>query len=172
MMDRTSRGGTPGQLAELKGIVPQLTTPSRNHGELVDLWFGVEWNEPSDDWEKAFSTVVAGRRPDPLTPSFFALFAHASTNGLIVARHVRRDAAAWRQAEDEARSLVADVNAEVRVDPVRPSTPAIAQGRWMLRVREASTYFASLRWLGEPKRHFPVAELPIQVSGPTSHRAR
>jgi hypothetical protein len=172
MIDRTSRELASAHHAELTGIVPQLTTSSRNHGELVDLWFGVQWNERSEEWEQAFSTIVEGRRPDPLTPSFFALFAHASTDGLIVARHVRRDAAAWRQAEEEARLLITDVNAEVAAERTPPPPPPTRRRGWSLRVQSVSAYLASMRWLGEPKPGFRGTDLPIQVRGNASQPSR
>lgn len=169
MNDRTSRDASPGQCAELTGIVPQLTTPSRHHGELVDLWFGVQWHERGLEWDEAFAQIVEERRPDPLTPSFFALFAHAATDGLIVARHVRRNASAWRRAEDEARSLISAVNARVAVERTPPPSDPAPRRSWSMRVRDASAFLASIRWLGEQKRRFPaVTDLPIQVTASSS----
>jgi hypothetical protein len=161
MIDRAPQDATLESEVVLTGLVPQLTTPSRDHGDLVDIWFGVRWRERNAEWEESFARVAKEWRPDPHNPSFFALFSYAANCGLIVARRVSADANAWRLVEEQARLLVGRVNREVE------------DGR-TLRVREAGSGLrASLRWIGEPKTALPavVSKLPIQIS-PTSQTTR
>ena len=174
MIDRAPQDAILESEVVLTGLVPQLTTPSRDHGELVDIWFGVRWRERSAQWEESFARLAKDWRPDPHNPSCFDLFSYAANCGLIVARRVTADAATWREVEDQARLLVSRVNGETderRMTP--PSASEHARG-WTLRVREAGAGLrASLRWLGEPKHALPtvVPKLPIQIS-PTSPTSR
>lgn len=174
MIDRTSRDISTLNFAELTGIVPQLTTPSRNHGHLVDIWFGVQWQERDAEWEESFTRLSNGRRPDPDNPSFFGLFSHASSSGLIVARQVSADREVWRQVEDEARALITSVNLDIEARRTPPPSSPSSKGRhWALRVRDASAFFAALGWLGEPKQGLPTAnEIPIRVSPSTPGGSR
>ncbi|MEO6527766.1 MAG: hypothetical protein ABIP93_14180 [Gemmatimonadaceae bacterium] len=166
MVDRSNQDVLRGCCAELTGLVPQLTTPSRLHGELVDIWFGVRWTERLPEWTESFDRLSNGRRPDPDHPSYFSLLAHASTSGLIVARHISPDRRVWHTVEEAARALIELVNhdvADLRAGP--PDTPISNRRAWTLRVRDASAFILSLGWLGEQKPALPsVAELPIQVS--------
>lgn len=97
----------------LTGLIPRLTSPSRNDSHLVDLWFGLERRERTDEWDQAFTLVAEGWRPDPLQPSHFALFSHPCSSPLIVARQVSSDRSVWREIETEARALVGHVNLAV-----------------------------------------------------------
>ena len=166
MIDRTNQDVVRGSYAELTGLVPQLTTPSRHHAGLVDIWFGVRWTEREPEWTEAFQRLSNGRRPDPDNPSLFSLLAHAPSSGLIVARHVSPDRRVWQQVEEAARTLIDSVNREVtdkRDTP--PSAPDSDRRKWTLRMRDASAFFLSLSWFAEQKPTLPsVAELPIQVS--------
>jgi hypothetical protein len=166
MIDRTNLDVLRGSHAELTGLVPQLTTPSRHHGGLVDIWFGVRWIDRDPQWTEAFERLSNGRRPDPDNPSFFSLLAHAPCSGLIVARQVSPDRRVWQQVEEAARTLIDLVNRELTDKRDTPSSAAESNRRgWTLRVRDASAFFLSLSWFGEQKPTLPsVAELPIQVS--------
>jgi len=159
----------------LTGLVPQLTTPSRDHGDLVDIWFGVQWSERSTEWEESFARLAKEWRPDPRSPSFFDLFSYAANSGLIAARRVNADAAVWRQVEEQARLLVGRVNRDVdeRRTPPPPAEGESSRG-WTLRARDVSSGLrSSLRWIGEPKHALPsvAPKLPIPIS-PTSQTSR
>jgi hypothetical protein len=166
MIDRAHQEVTLEPHVTLTGLVPQLTTPSRDHSDLVDIWFGVQWRERRTDWEEAFARAATGWRPDPRSPSYFDLFSYTANSGLIVARRVTADAIVWRQVEEQARALVGAVNRDI-FDRTPPSAPSRPSRGWTLRVRDVSNgLLASLRWVSEPKHSLPsvVPKLPIQVS--------
>jgi hypothetical protein len=167
MLESANQDVVNGRYAELTGLAPQLTTPSRHHSHLVDIWFGVQWRERSAEWEESFQRLANGRRPDPDTPSFFSLFAHAVGSGLIVARQVRPDRAVWSRVEAEARSLLAMVDRDVaarRSPPPKPPAPPSKPSGWSLRMREAQAFLSSILWLGEQKPTLPsVTEIPIRI---------
>src|SRR3954447_17113299 len=166
MTECTNQDVVHGRHAKLTGLVPQLTTPSRHHGELVDIWFAVQWTDRKPEWDEAFARLSNGRRPDPDNPSFFALFSHAACNGLIVARHVSPDRRVWQKVEEAARSLIEMVNEDVaaRREP-SAKKPETGHGAWSLRVRDATAFLISLGWFSDQKPALPaVNELPIQVS--------
>lgn len=129
MAERTNEEVVHGRYAELTGLVPQLTTPSRHHGELVDIWFGVHWTERQAEWDEAFARLSDGRRPDPDNPSFFALFSHGASSGLIVARHVSPDRSVWPKVEEAARDLVDVVNRDVATRLAPPSAKSSSSQR-------------------------------------------
>ena len=110
--------------ARLMGLLPRLTSPSRNNPELVDIWFAVERRHRSNEWDEAFARVADGWRPDPRHQSHFALLSHPCSSTLIVARQVSAAPAAWSDVEMEARALVSRVNRAV----ADQRTPAV-QGR-------------------------------------------
>jgi len=117
--------------ARLTGLLPRLTSPSRNNAELVDIWFEIERRHRSLEWDEAFVRVAEGWRPDPRHASHFALLSHPCTSALIVARQVSNDPAAWRDVEMEARALVSRVNRAV-ADDRTPSAPGrAAQRNWL-----------------------------------------
>ncbi|HTK47657.1 MAG TPA: hypothetical protein VL328_06720 [Gemmatimonadaceae bacterium] len=152
---------------QLTGLVPQLTVPSRHHDDLVDIWFGVEWSERNAEWEESFARLAEGWRPDPRHPSYFDLFSHPASSGLIAARQVSPDRGVWQEIEEEARLLVRRVNHDVAERRSPPTVPQDGQGGWTLRVRDASAaLLASLRWIGEPRHGLSsvVSDLPIGVS--------
>ncbi len=151
----------------LTGLVPQLTTPSRDHDDLVDIWFGVQWSERSAEWEESFARLANGWRPDPHSPSCFNLFSYTANTGMIAARRVGPDATVWRQVEEEARLLVGRVNRDVHERRTPPPAPSESSRGWVLRVRDASSgLLASVRWISGPKHALPsvVPKLPIQIS--------
>src|SRR5690349_739069 len=156
MIDRAPQDATLESEVVLTGLVPQLTTPSRDHGSLVDIWFGVRWRERDAEWEESFANLAKEWRPDPHGPSVFDLFSYSASGGLIVARRVRADASVWRQVEEQARLLVGRVNRDVEERRTMPSSGTEHPRGWTLRVRDASSgLLASLRWVGEPKHALP-----------------
>ena len=82
MIDRAHQDANFESDVVLTGLVPQLTTPSRDHGDLVDIWFGVQWRERSAEWEESFARLANEWRPDPRSPSYFDLFSYAANSGL------------------------------------------------------------------------------------------
>jgi hypothetical protein len=173
MQDRANQGAVIEGHAELIGMAPQLTTPSRHHRELVDIWFELEWAEHDEEWDEAFKQLANGRRPDPDTPSFFGLFALTCGSGLIVARQVSSNRAAWPKIEAEASALIGLVNRELAARRSPPPAPPARPTRWSLRMREASSFLASILWLGEQKpRLESVAKVPIRVSHGSSTAGR
>ena len=172
MIDRTRSKNDAGPHAELTGIVPQLTTPSRQHAHLVDVWFGLRWRERDAEWEACFAALAEGRRPDDNTPSFFSLFSHSSSRGLIAARQVSADPPRWAKIEEEARALIAAVNREAAARRAPCPVQETASRSWSVRVRDAASYLASLRWIGDTKSELPtVSELPMGASrGPSVSR--
>ena len=165
MIERTNQDAGHDGYAELTGMAPQLTTPSRHHRELVDIWFEVEWTEHDAEWDESFKRLSNGRRPDPDTPSFWALCAHTSNSGLIVARQVPPDQSAWDKIEIEAAALVAMVNRDVAARRSPPRQPPSVPSRWSVRMRDASAFLSSILWLGVQKpRLEQVAKVPIHVS--------
>jgi hypothetical protein len=174
MIDRAPQDASLESEVILTGLVPQLTTPSRDRGDLVDIWFGLRWRERSMAWEESFARLAKEWRPDPQSPSVFDLFSYAANSGLIVARRVSADADVWRQVEEQARLLVGRVNRDVEERRMTPPSASEPNRGWTMRVREAGSGLrASLRWLGEPKHALPtvVPKLPIQIS-PTSQTSR
>ncbi len=167
MIDRAHQEARVESDVTVSGLVPQLTTPSRDHGSLVDIWFGVHWRERSAEWEESFARLADGWRPDPRSPSYFDLFSYSANSGLIVARRVSPDAAVWRQVEEQVRTLVGRVNVDMTLRPRPPAAPDRSSRGWAVRVRDASSgLLTSLRWISEPKHALPsvVPKLPIQVS--------
>lgn len=117
--------------ARLTGLVPQLTSPSRNNARLVDIWFAIERRHRSEEWDEAFARVAEGWRPDPRHQSHFALFSHPCSSALIVARLVSPDATAWRDIEVEARALVSRVNRAVADQQTPPAPAGSSQRTWL-----------------------------------------
>jgi hypothetical protein len=150
----------------LTGLIPRLTSPSRNHVELVDIWFGIERGQRTFEWDETFVRVAEGWRPDPRHPSHFALFSHPSSNALIVARQVSPDRNVWREIEVEARALVNRVNravAEQRTPPapMHRSNGSLLGGRSDARDLSPRTWFSeaaqAIRSL-VPKPNIPVSD--------------
>jgi hypothetical protein len=148
------------------GLIPRLTSPSRNNGELVDIWFGIERRQRTYEWDEAFARVAEGWRPDPRHQSYFALFSHPSSSALIVARQVSPDRTVWREIEVEARALVSRVNRAV-ADQRTPPVQTRRTGGPMLRRRGAARDWFPRNWLSElaqalrglvPKPGIPVSQ--------------
>lgn len=157
----------------LTGLIPRLTSPSRNHAELVDIWFGLERLQQTFDWDEAFTRIAEGCRPDPRQPSHFELLSHPSSSALIVARQVSRNRAAWREIETEARGLVNRVNRAVAEQRARPAQTRRTAG-WSLRGKGASPDATSRNWIGEMAHLFrglvPKPSLPVSQSSSTGVR--
>lgn len=157
----------------LTGLIPRLTSPSRYHSELVDIWFGIERRHRTFEWDEAFARVAEGWRPDPREPSHFALFSHPSSSALIVARQVSRNRAVWGEIEIEARALVSRVNraiVELRTAPVEIRR----SGGWLQRGDGASPEATSRNWLGEMTQLFrglvPKPTIPVSHGSSTGVR--
>jgi len=151
----------------LTGLIPRLTSPSRNNSDLVDLWFGLERRERTYEWDEAFARVAEGWRPDPRQPSHFSLFSHPCSVPLIVARQVSADRVVWREIETEARALVSHVNRVVAELRTAPGDRRATVG-WPVTGHAASRVVAAPRsWLVEaaqairglvPKPTIPVSQ--------------
>lgn len=137
--------------ARLTGLLPRLTSPSRNNAELVDIWFAIERRHRSPEWDEAFARVAEGWRPDPRHQSHFALLSHPCTSVLIVARQVSADPAAWRDVEMEARALVSRVNRAVADERIAAAPARAAQRNWLSEAAQ------TIRGL-VPKPDLPVSQ--------------
>lgn len=142
------------------GLVPRLTSPSRNNDDLVDIWFAIERQHRTTEWDQTFAIVAEGWRPDPQHLSHFALFSYPSSTALIVARQVSPSPAAWQRVEAEARALVSRVNhavAELHAPPspvgkaLRPTADATVARSWLQEATQA------LRGM-VPKPQIPVSQ--------------
>jgi hypothetical protein len=123
--------------ARLTGLIPQLTSTSRNDAQLVDIWFAIERRHRSPEWDDAFARVAEGWRPDPRHQSHFALFSHPCSSALIVARQVSPDPSAWRDIEVEVRALVSRVNRSVADERTSPVQPRTSQRTWLSDAAQA-----------------------------------
>ena len=160
--------------ARLTGLIPRLTSPSRNNSDLVDLWFGLERRERTCEWEDAFARVAEGWRPDPRQASHFALFSHPCSIPLIVARQVSADRAVWGEIEMEARALVSHVNRAVVEFRKAPKERSPNVG-WPVNGRAASHVVAAPRgWLAEAAQAIrglvPKPTIPVSQSSSTGAR--
>ena len=117
--------------ARLTGLLPRLTSPSRNNPELVDIWFAIERRHRSPEWDEAFGEVAEGWRPDPLHQSHFGLLSHPCSSALIVARQVSADPATWPDVEMEARALVTRVNRAVADRRTPAEQGRVPQRNWL-----------------------------------------
>ena len=158
----------------LTGLIPRLTSPSRNNSHLVDLWFGLERRERTGEWDEAFALVAEGWRPDPLQPSHFALFSHPCSSPLVVARQVSSDRSVWRDVETEARALVSHVNRAVgeRRSVAEKESPSVG---WPVSGNAASHEGMTHRgWLAEAAQAIrglvPKPGIPVSQSSSTGAR--
>ena len=133
----TRRDGEVETDARLTGLLPRLTSPSRNNAELVDIWFAVERRHRSPEWDEAFVKVAEGWRPDPRHQSHFALLSHPCSSALIVARQVSADPSAWRDVEVEARALVSRVHRAVAEQQNAPVQAGVSQRSWLTDAAQA-----------------------------------
>jgi len=153
----------------LAGLIARLTSPSRNNGELVDIWFEIVRRQRSAEWDEAFARVAEGWRPDPRHHSHFSLFSHPSSCALIVARQVSPDRAVWREIEVEASALVSRVNRAV-ADQFTPRQQSRQPGR-LWRVRSDTPSTSPRHWLSEVAQAFralaPKPTIPVSHSSST-----
>ncbi|MFL5618047.1 MAG: hypothetical protein ACJ79A_06600 [Gemmatimonadaceae bacterium] len=154
----THRDGDAETDARLTGLIPRLTSPSRNNAQLVDIWFSIDRPHRSDEWDDVFTRVAEGWRPDPGHQSHFALFSHPCSSALIVARQVSPDPSAWRDIEVEAQALVSRVNREVAGELSTPVPTGTAQRNWL------SDAAQTIRGL------VPKPSIPVSHSSSTSAR--
>ena len=174
MTVRASRDAEAETDVRLTGLVPRLTSPSRNNSHLVDLWFGVERRERTDEWDEAFARVAEGWRPDPRQPSHFALFSHPCSIPLIVARQVSADRALWGEVEMEARALVSRVNRAVTERRLALEEGGTSVG-WPINGGATSRAVSSPRnWFVEAAHAIrglvPKPTIPVSQSTSTSAR--
>jgi hypothetical protein len=150
----------------LTGLVPRLTSPSRNQVKLVDIWFGIERHQRTCEWDEAFVRVAEGCCPDPRHQSHFALFSHPSSSALIVARQVSPDRNVWVEIEVEARALVNRVNRAV-AEQRTPQAPMRHPSGALFGGRSDARDLARRTWLSEaaqairslvPKPNIPVSD--------------
>lgn len=150
----------------LTGLVPRLTSPSRNNAHLVDIWFGIERRQRTYEWDEAFARVAEGWRPDPRHQSHFALFSHPCSTALIVARQVSPDRTVWREIEIEAHALVSRVNGAVADQWTPPMQPRRPRGSVLGGGGAAREWFPRT-WLSEAAQ--ALRALVPKPSIPVSH---
>ena len=157
----------------LTGLIPRLTSPSRNDSRMVDLWFGVERGQRTSEWDEAFARVAEGWRPDPRQPSHFALFSHPCSSPLIVARQVSADRAVWREVEMEARALVSRVNRAVAEAHTARAATGSGTG-WPVSGAGQRASSAQRGWLVEAAQAIrglvPKPTLPVSQGSSTGAR--
>jgi hypothetical protein len=157
----------------LTGLIPRLTSPSRNNSHLVDIWFGIERTQRTAEWDEAFARVAEGWRPDPGQTSHFALFSHPCSSPLIVARQVSADRAVWREVETEARALVSRVN---RAVAEQHSARAATGGNASWPVGGSASRIGSTQrgWLADAAQAIrglvPKPTIPVSQSSSTGAR--
>ena len=157
----------------LMGLIPRLTSPSRNDSRLVDLWFEVGRSQRTREWDDAFARVAEGWRPDPRHPSHFALFSHPCSSPLIVARQVSADRAVWGEIETEARALVSRVNRAVAEQRSTPAAVGAGAG-WPITGSGTRASAAPRSWLAEAAQAIrglvPKPTIPVSQSSSTGAR--
>lgn len=167
------RAGEAETDVRVTGLIPRLTSPSRNNGELVDLWFGIERRQRTFEWDETFARIAEGWRPDPRHPSHFGLFSHPSSTALIVARQVSADRNVWREIEVEARALVSRVNRAVAEQGTPPVDTRRPGGR-VVRGRGDARGAPVRNWLEEAaeavRALVPKSNLPVSQSSSTGVR--
>jgi hypothetical protein len=150
------------------GLVPRLTSPSRNNDDLVDIWFAIEREHRTNEWDQTFASVAEGWRPDPQHLSHFALFSYPSSTALIVARQVSPNPAVWQRVEAEARALVSRVNHAVAEHHAPP-----AAGK-MLRAPSSTEASVARSWLQEATQALrgmvPKPQIPVSQSSSSGIR--
>ena len=151
------------------GLVARLTAPSRDNDALVDIWFAIERQHRTSEWDQTFAAVAEGWRPDPQHLSHFALFSYPSSTALIVARQVSPQPAVWQRVEAEARALVSRVNHAVAELHESPAVVEPLPGR--LAATEVS---AARSWLQEATHAFrglvPKPQIPVSQSSSSGIR--
>ena len=128
--------GTMVEPAEVEGIEEQLTVPSRNHPQLVDLWIAIKRSSAGLDWEREFISL-AERENAKLSPSgMIQVIPFTERRGWIVARGVNLRAIAADAVELLVRAVVAKANGNLAaVLPKETATQAKSPDSWRQRVR-------------------------------------
>ena len=170
MIDRArqeARGSR--RMFTVSGLVPQLTSPSRDHGDLVDIWFGVHWRGAQCEWDESFGRLAEGWRPDPRIRATSISSRYPSNSRLIVARQVSPERTVWREVE--GRGAGAGRPGQPRhdrsADAARATRRAVALADGRCDAAHASRIARSLRWLSEAK-HAPSSVVP-KLTIPVSH---
>jgi hypothetical protein len=117
---------------EVVGLQSQLTVPSRQHPQRVDLWIEVNWPERTERWDEEFRTATAAVIGDSAPALSLSLQTLSRYRGWVVARGVPRDRDAHRAVEACVRALVQQVNEKCAATPT-VSAPSREHGHWMMR---------------------------------------
>jgi hypothetical protein len=117
---------------EVVGLQSQLTVPSRQHPQRVDLWIEVNWPERTERWEEEFRTATAAVSGDSAPARSLSLQTLSRYRGWVVARGVPRDRDAHRAVEACVRALVQQVNEKCAASRDVP-VPTRENGHWMMR---------------------------------------
>jgi hypothetical protein len=132
----TSKQSGPAALSvipvEVVGLQSQLTVPSRDHPQRVDLWIEVTRPERTERWDEEFHTATAAVIGDAAPVRSLSLQTLSRYRGWIVARGVPRDHDAHCAVEACVRALVAQVNDKCFACRTVPAPPR-ENARWMMR---------------------------------------
>jgi hypothetical protein len=117
---------------EVVGLQSQLTVPSRQHPQRVDLWIEVAWPERTERWDEEFRTATAAVIGEAAPVRSLSLQTLSRSRGWIVARGVPRDRDAHHAVEASVRALVEQVNERCAASRAAPIAPQQNE-RWMMR---------------------------------------
>lgn len=121
--------------AHVLRLEEQLTVPTRDRGNLVDLWFSLGWNAGLEKWAHAFASITDGHNSTPQASGTLQLVPMSERGGWIVARGVDLTRVSRLEIEALIGKLVAEVNsrfAEEVESAVERRTPTRS---WPGRVR-------------------------------------
>ena len=74
--------------AHVLRLEEQLTVPTRDRTNLVDLWFSLGWNAGLEKWAREFATNADGHNSTPKASGILQLVPMSERGGWIVARGV------------------------------------------------------------------------------------
>ena len=117
---------------EVVGLQSQLTVPSRQHPQRVDLWIEVTLPERTERWEEEFHIATAAVIGDAAPVRSLNLQTLSRYRGWIVARGVPREPEAHCAVEGCVRALVAQVNEKCAAGRTVGAPPR-ENARWMMR---------------------------------------
>jgi hypothetical protein len=121
-------------LAEVIGLEKQLTVPSRDHADLVDLWISMRWNASEVEWCREFNAIVEHDWNNLMSMRALQVVLLTRQQGWVVARSVNPRAVQPAEVENLVRGLVARVNERLVVPP-SITTVASPRNSWSTRVR-------------------------------------
>ena len=99
--------------AEVEGIEAQLTVPSRNHPQLVDLWIAIKRSSAGLVWEREFSALAARENARHSHAGELEVIPFTERRGWIVARGVNHRAISSADVETLVRRVVGQANARL-----------------------------------------------------------